>query len=107
MREQTLRTSLARALRRAREELGFTQRALAAKAGVGEKYLSRIERGLVTPSLLIVHRLAQALGLGLDQIIATTRAERPTSATAIARLLRGRTSAELEQAKRLIAALFR
>jgi transcriptional regulator with XRE-family HTH domain len=107
MREQALRTSLARALRHSREELGFTQRALASKAAVGEKYLSRIERGLATPSVLVALRLAQALGLGLDQLVAAARPERSTVAMAITRLLQGRSASELERAERVIAALFR
>jgi transcriptional regulator with XRE-family HTH domain len=86
---------------------------LAAKAGIGEKYLSRIERGLVTPSVLVVLRLARALGVGLDQLVAGTRPEvtvrsepRPPG-SALARLLGERSPAELERAERVLRALFR
>jgi transcriptional regulator with XRE-family HTH domain len=106
-RERALRMTLARALRRVRGARGLTQRALAAKAGVGEKYLSRIERGLATPSILVVHRLAQALGVDLDELVATRIVQPLPLVAALTRLLERRSPAELERAERVLAALLR
>jgi len=113
MRERALRARLGRALRQARSARAFTQRALATKAGVGEKYLSRIERGLATPSVLVVLRLARALGVGLDQLVAAPRpeavpgAERRALGSAVLRLLGERSPADIERAERVLRALFR
>jgi transcriptional regulator with XRE-family HTH domain len=107
MREQALRARLGRTLREARDAVGLTQRAVATKAGIGDKYLSRIERGLTTPSLLVAQRLSAALGVGLDQLVALPRPERSELASAISRLLDGRSPSELERAERVLLALFR
>jgi transcriptional regulator with XRE-family HTH domain len=105
-REAALQANLARAVRQARRGRGFTQRALAARAGIGEKYLSRIERGLVTPSVLVVCQLAEALGVRLEELVALpSREDRPRSATLL-RLLAERSDSELEQAERVLRALF-
>jgi transcriptional regulator with XRE-family HTH domain len=107
MRERALRASLGRALFEARGACGFTQRSLAARAGVGEKYLSRIERGLATPSVLVVFRLSRALGVGVDALLPEPGFERPVPAAPLLRLLRDRSPSELEQAERVLRALFR
>ena len=60
------RVTLARACRDGRLALGLTQSAIAAKAGVARSYLAGIERGQVNPSLEVIIRLAQALGLELE-----------------------------------------
>jgi transcriptional regulator with XRE-family HTH domain len=112
MRERALRANLGRALRQAREARSFTQRALASKAGVGEKYLSRLERGLATPSVLVALRLARALGVGLDHLVGAPRTEAPRAepgplGAAVLRLLGERSAAELERAERVLLAMFR
>ncbi len=50
-------------LRELREERLLTQEALAAKAGVAESAVSRIERGAHRPRFGTIARLAAALGL--------------------------------------------
>jgi transcriptional regulator with XRE-family HTH domain len=85
----------------------MTQRWLAQEAGITEKYLSRVELGLVTPSALIALRLARALDLGLDELVeAPAERVHPTSA-AIARVLHDRTDQELDLARRVLVELFR
>ncbi|KPL51236.1 helix-turn-helix domain-containing protein [Prosthecomicrobium hirschii] len=42
---------------------------LAVKAGCSESLLSRIENGLVTPSLTTLHRLSQALGINVSTLL--------------------------------------
>jgi transcriptional regulator with XRE-family HTH domain len=50
--------------------LELSQRELAARAGIGEKHLGEIERGLRDPRLSTLLRLLDALDLGPDEIAA-------------------------------------
>jgi transcriptional regulator with XRE-family HTH domain len=106
MRERALRANVARAVRQARQNRGLTQRALAARAGIGEKYLSRIERGLVTPSVLVMWSLAEALGVRLEELVAAPSREGPAGSATVLRLLADRSESELERAARVLRALF-
>jgi HTH-type transcriptional regulator / antitoxin HipB len=65
--EQTrLRYELAEAVRLRREELGWSQRQLAERAGMSQPGVARFEAGGTTPTLPLLERLAQALGLALN-----------------------------------------
>lgn len=57
-----------RALRLAR---GETLRQLAAQAGVTESFLSQVERGVASPSIASVQRIARALGTSIAELFAT------------------------------------
>jgi transcriptional regulator with XRE-family HTH domain len=107
MRERVFRTTLSRAVKAAREERGFTQRRLAEKAGIGFKYLSRIELGQTTPSALVTLKLASALGITLDDLVATTPSAVSPMLLAIARLLRDQSEKDLDRARRILVELFR
>src|SRR4249920_3043902 len=79
-------------LREARLRAGMTQRAVAARAGVSQPTVTRIERGEVAPSLERLIHLVRACGLdlqihvtGLDED-AWTMAERGARATPDERL---------------------
>jgi transcriptional regulator with XRE-family HTH domain len=52
-------------IRTRRTELGLSQTQLAARAGTGQALISRIESGRTTPTLSVLHRLAQALDCDL------------------------------------------
>ena len=65
--EQTrLRYELAEAVRLRREELGWSQRQLAERAGMSQPGVARFEAGGTTPTLPLLERLAHALGLTLN-----------------------------------------
>jgi HTH-type transcriptional regulator / antitoxin HipB len=65
--EQTrLRYELAEAVRLRREELDWSQRQLAERAGMSQPGVARFEAGGTTPTLPLLERLAQALGLTLN-----------------------------------------
>jgi transcriptional regulator with XRE-family HTH domain len=53
---------LGRRIRRFREDRGLSLRALAQAAGVSESFLSQVERGVASPSVASLRRVAQALG---------------------------------------------
>jgi len=64
--EQTrLRFELAEAVRLRREQLGWSQRQLAERAGMTQPGVARFEAGGTTPTLPLLERLANALGLRL------------------------------------------
>lgn len=53
-----------------RNRLGLTQNQLATSAGLGRTYLGGIEKGQRNPSLLVMARLAEVLGVGLLDLLA-------------------------------------
>ena len=61
------------AVRRHRELLRLSQEELANRAKIDRTYISGVERGIRNPSLLVMQRIATALGSDLDVIFATAR----------------------------------
>ncbi|MFE9774971.1 helix-turn-helix domain-containing protein [Streptomyces sp. NPDC005931] len=59
---RSLEESLGRAVRRRREEVGLTQVSLAARAGLTQAAVSRLERGRCMPTLPMLERIAEAFG---------------------------------------------
>ena len=57
-------------LRAARRERGLSQEALADLGGLDRTYPSLLERGLRTPTLSAIFRLADALGLPAEYLVA-------------------------------------
>ncbi len=51
-------------VRRVRKERGLTQEGLAHEAQIDVSYLAQIERGERNPTLSLVQRIADALGVG-------------------------------------------
>ena len=56
-------------IKEARLKTGFTQQALAQKAGVSNVYLGEIERGMKMPSLNSFIKIVQALDVSADYIL--------------------------------------
>lgn len=75
-----IRGEFGRALRAARIERGLSQEELAFRAGMSVPYLSNLERGRSSPSLVMMHDLALALDLHIAELLApmTMDAERTT-----------------------------
>ena len=59
-------------LRHWRERRGFSMRELAARAGVGFVTVSRIENGHLSPTVAMLEKLAEALGIGLRDFFPAT-----------------------------------
>lgn len=57
------------AIRIRRKELGLSQEALSFRAGLHRNYISDIERGLKSPSLRVIVKLAEALGMTVSALV--------------------------------------
>jgi transcriptional regulator with XRE-family HTH domain len=58
------------AIRRARQQHGWTQVELADASGLSSNYVARLERGEVGPSLFVAQKLCEALDTDLDSLTA-------------------------------------
>lgn len=68
------------AVRERRERAGLSMRALATRAGISQPFLSTIERGLSSPSMSTLYRLATGLGVAPGDLLPgspTTAADAP------------------------------
>lgn len=50
----------------ARKNAGLTQQELAERIGTDKGYVSRLERGLIIPSVSTLYRIAAAMGLSVE-----------------------------------------
>ena len=60
---------LGRAIRAARDAAGISMRALAARCGLSQPFLSAVERGLSMPSIVTLYRIAEALGVAPSTLL--------------------------------------
>ena len=60
-----LQQDLASRIRAARKSRGLSQEALALAAEVDRSYVSQLERGVANPSLAILQRVSEVLGVSL------------------------------------------
>lgn len=93
----------AEALKRYREEKGFTQRQLAERAGVSASYINEIENGHKRPSLRVLNRIAAELGVPAGVLVGRLAEGEPAAGLTmgdklrLARLEKGLTLTELAQ----------
>ena len=66
-------------LRRARDEAGLTQEQLAFQAGLDRTYISQLEHDKKSPTLDVLFRLCEALGIAASTLVARIeRSSKPT-----------------------------
>lgn len=65
------RLSLAHNIRTRRKALGLSQESLALEANINRTFVSQIERSIGNPSLQILCRLADRLGVSCDVLLAS------------------------------------
>jgi transcriptional regulator with XRE-family HTH domain len=58
-----LALGVGRAIKEARQRAEISMRALAGHCGVGQSFLSEVERGMATPSIATLYKVADALGV--------------------------------------------
>jgi transcriptional regulator with XRE-family HTH domain len=63
-------------IRRRRRRLGLTLRQVSESAGLSVGFLSQIERGLATPSLVSLFNIARSIGASVSDFLATPQHER-------------------------------
>jgi transcriptional regulator with XRE-family HTH domain len=68
---------IGQALKRWRDTRGLSQRDLAAKSGVGYASIARIETGRQDPTVGMLTRLAEALGIRVVDFFTGPRGRRP------------------------------
>jgi len=62
--------SFGTALRATRKRLGVSQEELALKCGIDRAYMGAIERGEQNPGLLHIYKIATALGVKIENLMA-------------------------------------
>lgn len=60
---------LASHLRKVRGEKGMTQEDLAFRAGLNTAYFGHLERGVYSPTMFVIWRIAQALGMSMEEFM--------------------------------------
>ncbi len=96
---------LAARLRAARARRGMTRAALAADSGVSLRFLAQLEAGEGNPSVLVLKRVAAALGFSLETLLADERA-RSADRVSATQLLDGLSEDDLVRANALLVERF-
>lgn len=65
-------------LRKAREDRGISKYALSAQSGLAQQTISYVERGLRQPSFETILRIADGIGVNLEDILRQARATAKT-----------------------------
>jgi transcriptional regulator with XRE-family HTH domain len=65
---------VARNIRRLQVARELSQEMLAVDAGIDRTYVSRLERGLVNPSVAVLEKLARALSSNIEELFTAPRA---------------------------------
>jgi transcriptional regulator with XRE-family HTH domain len=68
--DQSTEIALGARIRSLRQAAGLTLRQLADRAGFTESFLSQVERGVASPSIASVQRVARGLGLSIGELFA-------------------------------------
>jgi transcriptional regulator with XRE-family HTH domain len=74
---EDIRHTVARNLRRLRNQKELSQEELAFEAGLDRSYLSGMERGLRNPTIIMLAKLAGALGVEPHELL-VSKATRPS-----------------------------
>jgi XRE family aerobic/anaerobic benzoate catabolism transcriptional regulator len=88
-------------VRMLRNQRGITRKALAAHAQVSERYLAQLEAGLGNCSIVLLRRIAGALGLPVTQLVQQT-ADPPLDLTLLSQFLERLPAAALAEARDLL-----
>jgi transcriptional regulator with XRE-family HTH domain len=64
-------------LRRARERLGISQEQFGFQAGIHRTYVSQLERGLKSPTLGAILKIARALNMPAGTLVAAVEKQLP------------------------------
>lgn len=96
---------LACKIRDARAQRGMTRNALAADSGVSLRFLAQLESGQANPSVVVLKRIAAAMGFSPDQLLGERPVRSPEHDLAV-RLLDHLSDIELRTARQLLSREF-
>jgi len=68
-----LRQQVGRNVQRARRELGISQEELAFRAELHRTYISGVERGIRNPTIIVMGRIADALGVAPSDLLSAIK----------------------------------
>jgi XRE family aerobic/anaerobic benzoate catabolism transcriptional regulator len=100
--EQTYLAMLGTTVRRLRSEHGLSRKALANASGISERYIAQLEGGQGNLSVLFLRRIAAAIGVPLDILLAG-EGKQPSQWRDFAPLLSAATPARLAAARAILA----
>ena len=95
-------TEIGKRIAKRRKELGLRQCDVEERAGLGDKYLSSIERAVSIPSTEVIMRLAMALETTPDEFLAGTAQQEGAEWRSVAELLRPMDKKQLALARSLL-----
>ena len=61
--------ALAEHIKKIRDQKGITQEDLAFKAGINTAYLGHLERGIYSPTMFVIWRIADALDMSMEEFM--------------------------------------
>jgi XRE family aerobic/anaerobic benzoate catabolism transcriptional regulator len=89
-------------LRLIRAQRGMSRRVLSNQSGVSERYIAQFEAGAGNMSLLLLRRLARALGVPTEELVAVERPDRSLDAILLDRFLSRLTDPQFIEARRML-----
>lgn len=101
--EQKLAKRLGALIAARRKSLGLTQGELAEAVGIEQESMSRIETGIITPSLSRLHSLADALDCPIETLLRPASNRRQDQSIVMEGLLDGLDEAERAFAVRVVS----
>lgn len=97
--------ALGERLRLIRAQRGMARRVLAKQSRVSERYIAQCEAGAGNLSLLLVRRLARALGVRTEELVGGGNPDRPPDLVLLERFLTRLSEPQLGEARRLLMPL--
>ena len=88
-------------VRSGRDKRGMTRKALSDESGVSERYLADLEAGAGNASLIVLRRIADALGMAMEDLL-SARPNRSPEFTAVVEQLEMMSPSELTAARHLL-----
>jgi ribosome-binding protein aMBF1 (putative translation factor) len=82
---RSFNVTVGEAIRRSRQEHGWTQAFLAEQAGLSPNYIARLERGELGPSLFVANRICGALAIDLEVLVTPSSGATPARKTSTRR----------------------
>lgn len=102
---ETYLRRLGERVRSMRSRRGMARKTLAHQARVSERYLAQLESGQGNCSIVLLRRIARALGLPIEELV-YDRPDRPVEALLVAQFLERLQPAALEEARELLQRRF-